>query len=1313
MQLTAEGNSHQEEQSPDYDSFLRDSHLSQEVKGDKTINSSNEHSNNNMSTLPEKVGSLFKKKTPNTPPKALYEDLESAHDSIAHRNASAHATTPSQAYFPTAIDETQLPFSRSSALRESLPRLEDMNASSHEDRNLSPRLPHSTSILAEQRTRISPAEIGVRFPTLSYGPGIERREFSDPTLDCAQSSPSEESRQQPRSLQAEQLAQSSQQAQPEVSVVPLREQGLVATQDVPLQVENISRHLMMSLPEPPAEIIPPSAGQNETEVPILEGQTLAMSRLVTESRNPHFLGPAFPRSDTIANNVESYDAQDHDDSANPLDTYRPREELDALLQTCDVPSEIRDQYEYIELQRYRRASQPPSSSLEVRTSDDIHIGTASAASENCVVSSTTLMNLAWSPAESEVGDVENSQDAENVSSYNVSSASHDEMAQSHSGPSLGTENISSYSNTTNLLRNSASTGSGEGPSLAPEITSSENAGDLHVTIGHRRFRIPPSSIHSLQAGSIPSTNDDEQFSRSDSKPDSESIRDYVRRSLASPLPWNTDESTQSPRPLRGTWSNSRAGDLATDFGPGSSQSTSDLSISGHRDRGGSNRDLSSRFRAPTPPGLFGNNALFENVNSSRPPLIRKNSRLAKAALDAGVRKDSRLGRAMAGPNDEDWQTETDVKSGNEMTGVVPVQGMAGSSLANYSDSGNLSLAPHRNVVPRTAVHPPLHGRYSYSWLVQDDVHTGGRMLLPDYTSSQRSRVPNLNSDVSARVLLTQEHQSSYQHPRPLQQGHSHPMTSSIPRLAPPQALPASGLEYGLGQGSVARAREAIGDTSPRLHIPRRTQSQQRGGVARARKAVGAQLEHIVPSSTWQSTLDGGQSGYTSMPSRSGSFATLNNGTNVMGTLDGAGARKVGSSLADESSLGIGVSSRPAGFENSRMLRKNNGTNGSRSTSPGHRYLRHDTGQSLDTTTTRSSDSQYSSETSNYSNHLHANDPRGDLGLHPLPLNLSLRLTRENLPMDPVASHFCSGNVANSREDSTQRRPVLQQDSHENGNAATRERWSALYKKYLPARGPSTINGRTIPRRSSTRRLSSRRRRSSSESEGRAGVLPAATRASALQSLDVAGHRRRQSRNVRLIGREQQIDPASRTALLTNTEQKAEPETLEAGMQVIGGDSTEERGRALIRTVTDNLRGRPILYNGVIYTNKPPPRSHHSLGLQATIPRVYRPAPSIGPAPLRLIAHAESPHLYQLPLGPSSETLAHQELLSRVWLVPCLIFAPLGLLYGHGFMDGVMRWHTNNEIGNFRHQEKTLILIYSYTVVTLCMVAITVGLYLVL
>ncbi len=84
-----------------------------------------------------------------------------------------------------------------------------------------------------------------------------------------------------------------------------------------------------------------------------------------------------------------------------LSIYKQGEKLDALLQPRDLPSEIRGQHEVIELQQYPRVPQPPSSSLEVQNSDDAHVDGASTASENYVMSSTTLINLAWSPAGSE------------------------------------------------------------------------------------------------------------------------------------------------------------------------------------------------------------------------------------------------------------------------------------------------------------------------------------------------------------------------------------------------------------------------------------------------------------------------------------------------------------------------------------------------------------------------------------------------------------------------------------------------------------------------------------------------------------------------------------------------------------------------------------------------------------------------------------------------------------------------------------------------------------------------------------------------
>ena len=89
-------------------------------------------------------------------------------------------------------------------------------------------------------------------------------------------------------------------------------------------------------------------------------------------------------------------------------------------------------------------------------------------------------------------------------------------------------------------------------------------------------------------------------------------------------------------------------------------------------------------------------------------------------------------------------------------------------------------------------------------------------------------------------------------------------------------------------------------------------------------------------------------------------------------------------------------------------------------------------------------------------------------------------------------------------------------------------------------------------------------------------------------------------------------------------------------------------------------------------------------------RPERPIPAGRP-----IARAESPHLHRLPrpTGPGIRT--REKELSRVFLALCSTFPPILLLYGYGLIDGVMVYSSRGAIMGFRNQEKMVALILGY------------------
>ena len=80
-----------------------------------------------------------------------------------------------------------------------------------------------------------------------------------------------------------------------------------------------------------------------------------------------------------------------------------------------------------------------------------------------------------------------------------------------------------------------------------------------------------------------------------------------------------------------------------------------------------------------------------------------------------------------------------------------------------------------------------------------------------------------------------------------------------------------------------------------------------------------------------------------------------------------------------------------------------------------------------------------------------------------------------------------------------------------------------------------------------------------------------------------------------------------------------------------------------------------------------------------------------------VARVESPHLYQPPRLTIDEAEELQKAISRKYLYglanPFLFFVLL--LLGHDLLDGLMAWHTNGEVASFGAREKTLALVFAW------------------
>ena len=273
-------------------------------------------------------------------------------------------------------------------------------------------------------------------------------------------------------------------------------------------------------------------------------------------------------------------------------------------------------------------------------------------------------------------------------------------------------------------------------------------------------------------------------------------------------------------------------------------------------------------------------------------------------------------------------------------------------------------------------------------------------------------------------------------------------------------------------------------------------------------------------------------------------------------------------------------------------------------------------------------------------------------------------------------------------------------------------------QHLPARPFSGDDLATLPTNTADRsrsysasglqqesgKSSPRRRRSSSESHSRPMDSSTAHKASALNASSSNAHAQ-QNPGSRLVLRNPfSLSDDNDSQLDSNQKNVIE----RRGRQLKADDLSSDHP-----TTPSSTASRPFVQDGVVHTDVPSPIFHHPVyGLDRPWDRVkpVRPRPRPNTNPLgrprlqRPIARAESPHLYRIPRPPTTELLERHVLLSRIYLVSSMMIPPVALIYGHGYMDGVMRFHTADEMDGFREMEKTIALCWGYGVSAICILA---------
>lgn len=85
----------------------------------------------------------------------------------------------------------------------------------------------------------------------------------------------------------------------------------------------------------------------------------------------------------------------------------------------------------------------------------------------------------------------------------------------------------------------------------------------------------------------------------------------------------------------------------------------------------------------------------------------------------------------------------------------------------------------------------------------------------------------------------------------------------------------------------------------------------------------------------------------------------------------------------------------------------------------------------------------------------------------------------------------------------------------------------------------------------------------------------------------------------------------------------------------------------------------------------------------------------------------SPHLHARPSLSRIDLRSRQIYLSRAWLMAFIIPFPMLIIMGHGMLDGLIAWQTNEDITHFRKQEKIAALGLGYGITLVLMIVVVV------
>lgn len=1154
-----------------------------------------------MPPISDRIGSLFRKgdEQERTPPKALYDDLESAHESIARNSSSSHLPTPSPVLVPSSL----------------APRLS------------SPSPGQKTSVrgLASRFNSTTPSAQ----PPKSSPIGLQKIIIQD-----------NETRLEPQT--------------------PSRASDMAWVQDStasrPAATDSIA-HDDSSSHQPQ-----PMRSDSKTF-----GDDYHQALPDAESHLPVHKPQALVASDTVDSILTSYGQRS---SAQSFQSPQP-----------PVSSNVN-------ATAIRGASTTPNEGAAVhpQPKSKSHNGThkeSSPAQHYKAITIPILQSFAWSPCPSEHSEED----------YLSGSDHHEhdlrEQSRSKSNAHLNSDRTTSpsgsYGNTRNLLNLSGSGASGDASSHSHAAQASLQDLEAVISGDIRHHSISRSTADSHEpiaqkTGRFSGIVSDGTSSRPMSDTEMiESLSDLVKAALREPT--SSDTSSVAERRNSGNGGRilarqaaaallgERAGDLAIELGLADSLTSSSTNYGYDASDSSSRKDRAdlhmiipgSKLRPRSPPGPPSS----DKPSNSRPPLFRKDSRLARAAAAAGVKEHGRLGRAMANSPERDWITETDVKTSGENTGLVKDETTTGSSIADMSDSVELSHSSQQQLEPKGAIGmiPSrwLHPRYHNSFSLHKNTKTGFVGVTQDAVSREGARIYN-DQNSTNRSFTSPGPSPFYQHPEPLPKDHPHPMSTS-PRMTPSSIEPRQMLQE---QGHALTTHEKrlqreltssdISYVSSELdgHYTHEECQSPAGSVSPLSQAEDQEQEGSVPlrrlrrlpSSSWLSTVSEGQSPQSSPRDRVSSFqkmAWAGPRGNVTGTLEGTGAREVGSSLADASSPAAKLSSSPPVLISSppeHLLRPAGGDVHHPVSRPGDAVLafhRHLEGHHID-------------ETSGWMQ----------------------EASRRHDSIDVVAYNSAGKPY-----------PAWDDSPSSEANRRRNRTISGFGKRYFE-------------------RCQQAKRISSEEDEKIDWLKYLRPRRGAPQQADPRSAPDHPASN-------DSATPANTKGLVTDPRADASHIQRDGAL-----GNTENSQDAMFEVSPTRARSsdygatqatRPTSYNGTVYTRVPPPILDHPVYGPRDRRRVDSQYAILHP---EFDARQSSPHLYGFACEMDPRTRRFSILVGGL----CTLFFILGPLYGHGHLDGCIKWYSDGRCSTFPRKYKVIVSLCSYTAIVLVVVGLALAMILI-